>query len=167
MERRATNEAVAPDSRARAIDVHAHFTLPSSPPHSHFGLWSEQVALGFMDAHGIDLQLLGISTPMKPDQARRLNDYVAGLVARYPTRFGLLANLPSANIDAALAELARASDELGADGFTLPSNVAGKYWGNPALSPILAELDRRGATVLLHPAVDAGKDFENLGRPRT
>jgi hypothetical protein len=51
-----------------------------------------------------------------------------------------------------VAEVARAIDELGLEGVMLHSNVDGVYVGDAAFEPRLAELDRRGAYVQLHPA---------------
>jgi len=55
-----------------------------------------------------------------------------------------------------LAEIAYALDELGFDGVGLFSNVDGVYLGDPRWEPVLAELDRRGAYVFLHPGVPPG-----------
>lgn len=55
-------------------------------------------------------------------------------------------------MDAALAETAHALDTLGADGVVLMSNAHGRYLGDPDFEPLWAELDRRGATVFVHPA---------------
>ena len=48
----------------------------------------------FTDAHRIPMQLR--SFPMQPraETARRYNDFVASVVAAYPDRFGMLANIP-------------------------------------------------------------------------
>src|SRR5262249_1784619 len=63
-----------------------------------------------------------------------------------------LATLPLPDVDASIAELAHALDVLGLDGVYLPSNAGGTYLGEPALAPLLDELDRRGSYVLLHPS---------------
>lgn len=152
------------DLISRVIDVHAHFTLPGMDA-PHFGKWSPDIAIGFMDLHGIDLQLLGIASPMPAAESRKLNDYAAGLVAKHPRRFGLLANLPLGDRDATMSEIEYATDKLQVDGFTLPSNIHGQYWGSETFAPILAELDRRGSTILLHPAVDFPTSYPLLGRP--
>ncbi len=58
-------------------------------------------------------------------------------------------------MDASLAEIAYAYDELHADGIVLLSNAFGVYLGNPALNPVWAELERRGAVVFVHPTFGA------------
>jgi len=55
--------------------------------------------------------------------ARRANDFTAGIVAERPDRFGLLASIPLGAPEAAAAEVARALDELNADGFVLLSKL--------------------------------------------
>ncbi len=147
------------------IDVHAHFMLPADPVHPHFGVWNEYIAMAFMDMHGIGMQMLSNSMLSTPERSRAMNEYVASLVVQYPTRFGLLANLPAAHIEASLKEIEYASEKLGADGFTLPSNINGQYWGSDAYDPILAELNHRKASILLHPSITSKPDFINLDRP--
>lgn len=85
------------------------------------------------------------------DLARSINEDLGALTAAEPLRFAALATLPLPDLDAALGELAHALDELSLDGVWLPSNVGGVYLGDPALEPLFAELDRRGAYVFVHP----------------
>ncbi len=62
-----------------------------------------------------------------PEFARIANDGLAELVAKYPDRFiGFAASLPMNNVDASLKEIDRAVSELGARGFQIYTNVAGK-----------------------------------------
>ena len=87
--------------------------------------------LAWMDAQGIDHQLItfpGALGPdvLPPDEAiplvRDVNDELAAVCAAHPTRFTALAGLPLADIDAAVAELERACLRLGLRGAILPSN---------------------------------------------
>jgi aminocarboxymuconate-semialdehyde decarboxylase len=77
-----------------------------------------------MDRAGVDLQVLSV-TPLSPHLAAEsdavasagaANNTYAELVARFPGRFRAFAALPLPHVDAALRELARAFDELGAVG---------------------------------------------------
>lgn len=158
-------------------DVHAHFAPPADGdpwglsevraadrPGPH-GEWTPELATGFMDERGIDLQLLSLPLEMDAEPARRSNEAAARLVEAYPARFGMLASLPLGTPDRALAELSYASDRLGADGFLLLSNYGGAYLGDPRFDPVFAELDRRGAAVLVHPVEPAGFDRTGLCRP--
>ena len=106
-----------------------------------------------MVRYGIDRAVISTGPPGALDGdlelARLANVGIAELAA--DPRFAGLATLPLPDVDAALAELARALDDLRLDGVMLLSNVGGTYLGDPALEPLLAELDRRGAYVFVHP----------------
>ncbi len=168
------------------IDTHAHF-LPEAylRAAAEAGLagfdggipipaWSLGGALEFMDRHGIAAQVLSVPSPTAHQLAgtagaaalaRRLNDAAAQVVERHPTRFGALAHLPLPDVDATLAEIARGLDVLALDGVILATNYDGVYPGDPALEPVLAELDRRRATVLLHPTAPVCYERTGLGHP--
>ena len=73
------------------------------------------------------------------------------MVRAQPGRFAALATLPLPSVEAALHEIAYAFDELGLDGVALHSNIDGVYLGDPALEPVFAELNRRGAYAFVHP----------------
>src|SRR5258706_14122114 len=168
---------------ARTIDVHQHF-LPDffwretneganpvggiMPP-----MWTESTALGFMDDAGIDVAVLSISTPgvhvgddtRARTLARRCNECAARLVKSRPDRFGSFAALPLPDVDSALEELTYALDVLKLDGVLLFSNVQGIYLGDPRLEPVFAELDRRAATVFVHPNPSPDPVAHGLGLP--
>ena len=153
------------------IDVHAHFlpdcylsalagaglaTLDRGMP---IPKWSPELALAVMDRAGIDKALLSVSSPgMTPFDpatqarlARAVNEEGARLAGSYGNRFGALASLPVGDADAAVEEIGYAIDHLCLDGFILETNHRGVYPSDPQMAPILAELDRHGALVLLHP----------------
>ncbi|MFJ1915549.1 amidohydrolase family protein [Streptomyces sp. NPDC088147] len=136
--------------------------------------WSPEAALAYMDRQEIAAQLL--SMPMAfagsdddPEFGTRLsriiNEGHAELIARHPGRFGAFATLPADGPDVALSELAYALDELRLDGVVLTSNVLGRYFGDPSLEPVLAELARRGVPVFVHPADCPHIDVLGFGRP--
>lgn len=135
--------------------------------------WTPPAAMRFMDRYGIQAQVVSISEPgverFAPDDAiavaRQVNASSRDLVEAYPTRFGALALLPLADIDAAVAEIAHALDELGLDGVGLPASFQGRSLGDPAFAPILAELDQRGAYVFVHPASPGPDDRPGLALP--
>ena len=122
--------------------------------------WSEEAALAAMDARGVRASVLSVSTPgvhLGDDaearvMAREVNDDAADLVRRRPERFGFFATLTLPDVEGAIAEAARALDELGADGVVVPAHAAGSYIGDPAFDALLAELDRRDAVVFIHPS---------------
>jgi predicted TIM-barrel fold metal-dependent hydrolase len=150
------------------IDTHAH----QIPPHFlaavleatgapyPMPVFSTADHLAQMDRHGIELAVISLPPPglavgdgvAAPRLARVINEHYAALVAEHPGRFAALAALPLPDVDATLAELAYALDVLGLDGAVLFSNVGGVYAGDERFAPVLEELDRRGAYVMLHPA---------------
>ena len=72
-------------------------------------------------------------------------------MAQNTKRFGYFATLPLPDVDASLSEIKRAYDELGVDGVTLHSNYDGIYLSDPRFELVWEELERRSATVFLHP----------------
>jgi 6-methylsalicylate decarboxylase len=168
-----------------AIDMHAHYVPPAyTRALARAGIerpdgfpyvpdWSAAAALAAMDALGIKVALLSISSPgvdlgSGTDQvqlAREVNDEGADVVRNHPGRFGLLASLPLPDVDAALEEIRRASDDLEADGFVLMTNYRGIYLGDPRFDEVMDELARRDALVALHPTSPPAADAVALGRP--
>jgi predicted TIM-barrel fold metal-dependent hydrolase len=138
------------------VDCHAHVL----PPAYRERLGALPIPPGrledyerVMERYAIDRAVISTGPPAALDAdvhlARIANDGLAE-IARDP-RFTALATLPWPDVDASLSELAYALDELGMGGVMLLSNVGGTYLGDPALEPLLAELDRRGAYVFVHP----------------
>jgi predicted TIM-barrel fold metal-dependent hydrolase len=136
--------------------------------------WTPDAALAYMDRHSIAAQV--VSMPMAfagfdDDSSfgirvcRRINETNAELIAKYPDRFGAFASLPADGPDEALTELAHALDELALDGVVLTSNVAGHYFGDPFLEPVLAELERRQVPVFVHPVDSPCIEVLGFGRP--
>jgi aminocarboxymuconate-semialdehyde decarboxylase len=119
--------------------------------------------LAAMDAAGIDVAVLSLSTPnvffLPPDRqaglARRMNDAYAAAMAAHPERIKAFGSIPMDDPDAALAELHRVIDELRMNGVILLSNIAGRPLTDPAYRPFLAEADRMGLCILLHPMIPA------------
>ena len=70
--------------------------------------WTPESTLAYLDKAGIAMQMLS-NLPKQLDALKESNNYAASLVKNYPTRFGLLAALPTDNPEAALAEIDRAS----------------------------------------------------------
>lgn len=116
--------------------------------------------LALMDRAGIDMQILSAS-PQLPHfaeeanavrAARFVNDQYAAVVAAHPDRFRAFAALPLPHVDAALAELSRAIDELGMLGATITTSILGRSPADAAWAPIFAELNRGGVALYVHPA---------------
>ena len=101
-----------------------------------------------------------IASPAKsPELARAGNDGLAELVRRHDRFIGFVACLPMNNPDAAVAEMRRAVDELGAFGVQVYSNAAGKPLDAPEFLPLFEEAVRRDIPIWIHPA--RGADFSD------
>ena len=140
---------------ARIIDVHHHLIPPfyleaygDRIAGSRGGeispawlSWSPEAAVAAMDANNVATSVLSLSTPgvwfgdprEACEIARRSNEYAAGLVQRFPGRFGLFASLPLPTIEGSLRELDYALDTLGADGIGLLTSYGDAWLGRSAV----------------------------------
>lgn len=168
--------------RQRVVDVHAHF-VPEAyrealeaagvthPDGSPIPPWSIEAHVEALDQLGVTTAVLSVSSPgpvvdgRAAYWARALNEEGAAIRRAHPDRFGWLACLPVPDVDAALAELDHACDELDADGVGLLTQQDGVYLGDPALEPVMDALDQRGLTVSIHPTSPAGCEHVDMGRP--
>jgi predicted TIM-barrel fold metal-dependent hydrolase len=155
------------------IDVHHHWHPPMI--RSAFegvnigaswpgGEWSVAGALSLMDRFDIRTAMLSVRNPrarVSVAQCRAVNEAAARLVADHPARFGALAYLPQYDADAVVEEAVYALDTLGLDGISLNPSSNNRYLGAPEYEPLMTELGRRRAVVLLHPTNPAY--FSDLG----
>jgi predicted TIM-barrel fold metal-dependent hydrolase len=170
------------------IDVHAHFTTPSyiekakaagnrepdGMPEAYWPDWTPERHLQLMDEAGIGLTLLSLSSPgvhfgedaAARSLAREMNDFAAEVSTTHPDRFGYFAVLPLPDVEGSLAEVDRTFDTMGARGAIVKSNNHGLHLGAKRLSPVLTELNRRSAVVLLHPTSCVGHEMLSDGRPQ-
>lgn len=145
-----------PDVYRRAAEAAGHGKPDGMPA---IPRWDRQMALDMMDRCNIGSGVLSISSPgvhfgdaaAARSLARAVNEEGAGLVAKYPTRFGLFASIPLPDVDAALREIEYSLDVLHADGIALKTNHHGIYLGDARFDPIFAELNRRAAVIFIHP----------------
>ena len=150
-------------SLGKIIDVHSHPILPfgqGAPvgPGQKQPDWSVESALSYMEEH--DISACVLSDPDSAnhttgqearDIARRVNETLADSVSRHPSRFGAVATLPGQDPDGAMAEIAYALDTLKLDGVSTSTSVNDAYLGEPQFDPWLEDLNRRGATLFVHP----------------
>ncbi len=156
------------------IDVHAHYwtdayldlleAMGKTDTGTQRGIGAGggaelEARLRLMDRAGVDIQILSAAPqlPYSGDEsravaaARYVNDEYAALVAAHPDRFRAYAATPMPHIDASIAEMARAIDELGMVGVTMNTSVLDRALTEPDFEPVFAELDRRNAILYLHP----------------
>jgi predicted TIM-barrel fold metal-dependent hydrolase len=168
------------------IDVHSHFlteeyvTAASGAGHlrpegmPRWATWSAAGHLALMDQAGVRTSVLSISAPgthFGDDAAarrltRHVNEFAGGLVRRHPGRFAHFASLPLPDVGGALAELTHALDVLGSAGIAVLTNARGVYLGDERYAELYAELDRRSATVFVHPVSPPNWQQVSLDRPR-
>jgi predicted TIM-barrel fold metal-dependent hydrolase len=148
---------------AKIIDVHSHPILPYGPgapvgPGQPQPEWSVESAISYMDEY--DISACVLSDPDSAnhatgqdahDIARRVNETLADIVSRHPSRFGAVATLPGQDADGALAEIVYALDILKMDGVSTSTSISDVYLGEPQFDPWFEELNRRGITLFVHP----------------
>jgi predicted TIM-barrel fold metal-dependent hydrolase len=146
------------------IDVHHHWydaqLLRSWGRDTFDPNWTLAASLAGMDEAGVSTAILSVTmpgiwkgsdVPGSVKLARECNEGMARAVADHPGRLGCFAALPLPQVDASLAEIGYALDVLRTDGIGLLSSYDGLYLGDPRFAPVLDELNRRQATLYIHP----------------
>src|SRR5258708_3018598 len=161
------------------IDVHSHIitNLGSQAPMDKLPPWSIEQSLSLMDANGISASVLSlpdsashVKGPEACQLARRINEQLADIVSRHPTRFGAMATLPAlAATDGVLEEMTYALDTLNLDGVPTTPTTDEVYLGATCYDPWVEEMTRRSVTLFVHPvparasrSVDLGVDVSLL-----
>jgi uncharacterized protein len=138
-------------------------------------LWDVEARLRLLDEFGDLQQVISLANPpieliaapdKSPELARMANDALAALCSRYPDRFPtFIAALPMNNIEASLAEIDRAVNELGARGIQVFTNVAGKPLSAPDFRPIFARMATHDLPIWVHPM--RGPQFPDYASEQT
>jgi len=93
------------------------------------------------------------------DFARRANDEMAELVARYPDRFFAgVASLPTTHIDLALQELERAITQLKLKGLQLNTTINEKPLNLEELMPLFKKMAEYDLPIWIHPVRPIDRD---------
>ena len=162
-------QAAAP----RLIDIHHHFVSPAflqllternaKTPVPGLAAWKDYSparAVETLDRVGIQTAMLSITAPgvwfgdanQAGRWAREMNEYAAArLVGDHKGRFGLFAVLPLPDVAGSLREIEYSFDTLKAEGVGVLTSYGPAFLGDASFAPVLAELNRRKATVYTHP----------------
>jgi len=112
-----------------------------------------------MDEAGVDMQILSLIPPgvqfFEPDRAvalaTMLNDRLAEIVRRHPTRFAGLAVVPPQAAAQGAKELERAIRKLGLHGLVINSHTGGEYLDDPKFWPIFEAAEALDCAIYMHP----------------
>jgi len=112
-----------------------------------------------MDATGIDMQVLALTSPgvqvfdapTASALARAANDRLAEAVRAHPDRFAGLAAIAPQDPAGAAKELERGVRRLGLKGAIVNSHTRGEYLDDPKFWPILEAAEALGVPIYIHP----------------
>jgi aminocarboxymuconate-semialdehyde decarboxylase len=90
--------------------------------------------------------------------SRRLNDGIAAAARSHPDSFIGFATVPLQDVAAAVAELTRATGELGLQGVEILTTINGIGLDTPTLDPFWAAAERLDVPILIHPHYVAGAE---------
>ncbi len=146
---------VIPPAFARAMEARGLTEVAGTP----LPVWTVDQSIAVLDANHIQTAITSLSAPgvyfgdleEAKDLARACNEFSAEMARDHAGRFGAFAVLPMPFTEPACAEAAYALDVLKADGIVLLGSTEGIFLGDPNLDELMAELDRRAATVFVHP----------------
>jgi len=120
----------------------------------------DELRLAEMDRAGIDITVLSQTGPGvqgEPDaqiavaRAQQSNDFLAGQIARHPTRYAGFAALPMHDPELAGRELERAVRELGFKGSLVNGHTQGRYYDDPAYDAFWERMQSLDVPMYLHP----------------
>ncbi|MCI1191517.1 amidohydrolase family protein [Calidifontimicrobium sp. SYSU G02091] len=119
----------------------------------------DALRLAHMDAAGIDMQVLALTSPgvqvmdsaTAVSFAREANDFLADAIRRHPTRFaGMLAVAPQ-DPAAAAKEIERGVNRLGIHAVVINSHTQGEYLSDPKFWEIFEAAQAYDTPIYLHP----------------
>jgi 2,3-dihydroxybenzoate decarboxylase len=121
----------------------------------------DEQRLAYMDAAGIDVQVLSFTSPGPQafeaaeaiPLARDANDRLEQAVKRHPDRFAGFAALPTAAPDTAADELERTVTKCGFKGAMIDGHTRGSFLDDKKYWVIFERAEALGVPIYLHPAV--------------
>ena len=136
-------------------------------------LWDMEARVQMLDQWPDVQQVLTLSLPgpemvggpdLSPELARIANDELAAICAKWPKKFpAFVASLPMNNVPAALEEMDRAIEKLGARGIQVLTNVNGRPLDEPEFFPVFERAtNHHDLPIWMHPARPATRpDYVN------
>jgi 2,3-dihydroxybenzoate decarboxylase len=121
----------------------------------------DKIRLDEMDKYGVDMSVLSVTTPgvqIEPDRdvatrkAREVNDFLAGVIQKHPTRFAGFAHIALQDPKGAADELERAVTQLGMKGALINGHTNGEYLDDEKFWPMWERAEDLGVPIYLHPA---------------
>ena len=117
--------------------------------------------IAWMDAAGIDRQILSIAPPGTHGRpaaqaialSQEANDLASAAVEKHPTRFRAMTLLPMSDPDAAVAELDRTADDPAHVGIMSYGRSGDRPLDDPAYDELLGKAAALGRPVFIHPQI--------------
>jgi len=136
-------------------------------------LWDIEARVAMLEQWPDVQQVLTLSLPspelvggpeLSPELARIANDGMAAMVHKWPRKFpAFVASLPMNNVPAAIEEMDRAIEKLGARGVQICTSVNGRPLDEPEFFPVFERVTRKhDLPIWMHPARPATRaDYVN------
>jgi 5-carboxyvanillate decarboxylase len=133
-----------------------------------------EARLADMDAHGVDMHLLSLTSPgvqvfdadLATELAARSNDELVAWIRKYSKRFCGLAAVAPQDPKRAAAEIERAIGHLGLNGVIINSHTNGEFLDDAKFFPIFEAAVKHRAPIYIHPTFpppEMIKPFERYG----
>ena len=122
--------------------------------------WSAERRMSDCNHHHVDVQVLSVIPVMfnywaKAEDclaiAQFQNDYIAGIVEKYPKRFVGLGTLPMQSPDLAIREMERCMKKLGMVGVEIATHINEWNLNEEELFPFFQAAEELGACIFVHP----------------
>lgn len=117
-----------------------------------------ETRLKVMDQTGVDMQVLSLRNPGVEEfetseaiaWAKKVNNKLAEVVDKYPTRFSAFCTIPWQEPTAAITELERAVKDLGLRGIKMDGTVKGEYLDSKRFWPIFKKAEELETPIFIH-----------------